>query len=285
MAEVFQLSSLFEDAGWESTYVSAFQRPSRFRELQSKGRTPHSVVRVDREGKSGFFSEGHNKSLKSTMKGQRQWRFKLKIRKKFWLWPKTGTGYPERLWDLHPWRCPKFNWQGLEQPAVTLKLALPWALISRGSLQPKLSCDCRNAESKRRHTFDILFIGGCNCDSFLPPKKCRSLDSVQAKHAWAGVAAVESQFYSTWTSLHRWTLRVTRRRKKMSPESKQFEAWTFKKELCSNRTIGTTLSSFSHHHPRAEKQRLAPKDPSFSFLWSSYFMGFPAPGPPILLQS
>ena len=136
MAEVFQLSSLFEDAYWQSICVSrssVYQRA--FRELQSKGGDTSSLSsaawRVIQRRKSGLFLEGHSRRSSGTMEGQRhklqQGKFRLNIRKKFFTVravKKNGTGFPERLWDLHPWRCSNFNWLGPEQLAVTLKSAL-----------------------------------------------------------------------------------------------------------------------------------------------------------------
>lgn len=50
-------------------------------------------------------------------------------KKKGWKWTETesgtGTGLPERLWKIHPWRWGEFDWQGPDQRDRILKFALP----------------------------------------------------------------------------------------------------------------------------------------------------------------
>ena len=58
-------------------------------------------------------------------------RFRLDIRGSSLLWERwgAGTGCPERLWVLHPWRCSRLGWM---EPWAA------WASIKWGGWQPCL---------------------------------------------------------------------------------------------------------------------------------------------------
>jgi len=84
-----------------------------------------------------------------------------------WEWWGAGTGCPQRLWMLHPWRCSRPGWMG------------PWAAwssIRYGGLRPFLwewgwNLMILEAPSNPSHSMILWFYdkrGKCYSSPFLP---------------------------------------------------------------------------------------------------------------------
>lgn len=89
-----------------------------------------TAVLYMRRVKQRLHSEVHIKKTWGSGHTLQQEKYFLDIwKKKGWKWTETesgtGTGLPERLWKIHPWRWGEFDWQGPDQCDRILKFALP----------------------------------------------------------------------------------------------------------------------------------------------------------------